>query len=105
MNSDSLCSQAGQYVNPIPARFLALIDCLKIPAQASSSTNVQYWWVIKASVMLAAHRLIGRPSSNNSARVSGNGKALNKREHQISSNNSARVSGNGKTLNKREHQN
>ncbi len=28
----SLCSLAGQNDNPIPARFLALIDCSKIPA-------------------------------------------------------------------------
>jgi hypothetical protein len=27
------CSLAGQYDNPIPIRFLAPIDCLKIPAQ------------------------------------------------------------------------
>ncbi len=32
MNSASLCSLAGRYDNPIPPRFLALIDCLKIPA-------------------------------------------------------------------------
>jgi hypothetical protein len=31
MNSASLCSQAGWYDNPIPTRFLAPIDCLKIP--------------------------------------------------------------------------
>ncbi len=29
--SAMLCSQAGQYDNPIPTRFLAPIDCLKIP--------------------------------------------------------------------------
>ncbi len=34
MNSASLCSVAGRYDNPIPTRFLAPIDCLKIPAQA-----------------------------------------------------------------------
>jgi hypothetical protein len=33
INSASLCSLAGQYDNPIPTRFLAPIDCLKIPAQ------------------------------------------------------------------------
>jgi hypothetical protein len=33
MNSTSLCSLAGLYNNPIPTRFLAPIDCLKIPAQ------------------------------------------------------------------------
>jgi hypothetical protein len=33
MKSDSLCSLAGRYDNPIPPRFLAPIDCLKTPAQ------------------------------------------------------------------------
>ncbi len=33
MNSASLCSLAGRYDNPIPLRFLAPIECLKIPAQ------------------------------------------------------------------------
>ncbi len=32
MNSASLCSLAGRYDNPIPTRFLAPIDCLKISA-------------------------------------------------------------------------
>jgi hypothetical protein len=32
MNSASLCSLGGWYDNPIPTRFLATIDCLKIPA-------------------------------------------------------------------------
>ncbi len=32
MNSASLCSLAGWYDNPIPPRFLAPIDSLKIPA-------------------------------------------------------------------------
>ncbi len=32
MNSVSLCSLAGRYDNPIPPRFLAPIDGLKIPA-------------------------------------------------------------------------
>jgi hypothetical protein len=27
-----MCCLAGRYDNPIPARFLAPIDCLKIPA-------------------------------------------------------------------------
>jgi hypothetical protein len=34
MNSASLWSLAGRYDNPIPTRFLAPIDFLKIPAQA-----------------------------------------------------------------------
>ncbi len=35
MNSASLCSLAGQYDYPIPPRFLAPIDSLKIPALTS----------------------------------------------------------------------
>jgi hypothetical protein len=38
MNSASLCSLAGRYDNPIPPRFLALIDFLKIPAQNTHTT-------------------------------------------------------------------
>jgi hypothetical protein len=34
MNSATLCSLAGRYDNPIPSRFLAPINCSKIPAQA-----------------------------------------------------------------------
>jgi hypothetical protein len=37
MNSASLCSLAGRYDNPIPPRFLAPIDFLKIPAQLVSN--------------------------------------------------------------------
>ncbi len=33
INSASLYGLAGRYENPIPTRFLAPIDCLKIPAQ------------------------------------------------------------------------
>jgi hypothetical protein len=36
INSTSLCSLPGRYDNPIPTRFLAPIDCLKIPAQSHS---------------------------------------------------------------------
>ncbi len=32
ISSASLCGLAGQYDNPIPTRFLAPVDCLKIPA-------------------------------------------------------------------------
>ncbi len=35
MNSASLFSLADRYDNPIPTRFLAPIDCLKILAQAT----------------------------------------------------------------------
>ncbi len=37
INSASLCSLAVRYVNPIPTRFLAPIDCLKIPALSTGS--------------------------------------------------------------------
>ena len=40
VNSASLCSLAGRYDNPIPVRFLAPIDCLKIPAQFSEQVQV-----------------------------------------------------------------
>jgi hypothetical protein len=36
MISTSLCSLAGRYDNPIPPRFLAPVDSLKIPALNSS---------------------------------------------------------------------
>jgi hypothetical protein len=34
-----LCSLTGRYDNPIPTRFLAPIDCLKIPALESVSSQ------------------------------------------------------------------
>jgi hypothetical protein len=34
-NTVRLCSLEVQYNNPIPTRFLAPVDCLKIPAQKS----------------------------------------------------------------------
>jgi hypothetical protein len=37
IDSASLCSPAGQYVNPIPTRSLASIDCSKLPAQIAIS--------------------------------------------------------------------
>jgi hypothetical protein len=36
IDSASLCSPAGRYDNPIPTRFLASIDCSKIPAQVAA---------------------------------------------------------------------
>jgi hypothetical protein len=36
MNSASPCSLAGRYDNPLPPRFLAPIEFLKIPAQYST---------------------------------------------------------------------
>jgi hypothetical protein len=35
IDAAGLCSLAGRYDNPILTRFLAPIDCLKIPAQGS----------------------------------------------------------------------
>ncbi len=37
INSARLCSPAGRYDNPIPTRFLAPTDCLKIPALGDGS--------------------------------------------------------------------
>jgi hypothetical protein len=36
IDSASLCRLAGRYDNPIPVRFLASIDCSKIPALGST---------------------------------------------------------------------
>ena len=38
-DSASLCSLAGRYDNPVPSRFLAPIDCLKIPALTNKIFN------------------------------------------------------------------
>ncbi len=40
-DSASLCSLAGRYDHPTPTRFLAPIDCSKIPALASLSAANQ----------------------------------------------------------------
>ncbi len=40
MNSASLCSLAGRSDSPIPPRFLARIDSLKIPALSSLAEEV-----------------------------------------------------------------
>jgi hypothetical protein len=55
MNSASLCSLAGRYDNPIPIRFLAPIDCLKIPAQKEKDHRcyrytciIQHRWTVPA---------------------------------------------------------
>jgi hypothetical protein len=42
MNSASLCSLAVRYNNPIPPRFMAPIDCLKIPAQATWTGGIGF---------------------------------------------------------------
>ncbi len=43
INSASLCSLAGRYYNPIPPRFLALIDSLKIPPVFLNVYGAQEW--------------------------------------------------------------
>ncbi len=43
INSTSLCSLAGRYDNPFPTRFLAPVDCLKIPAL---TRPWQFWYMI-----------------------------------------------------------
>ncbi len=48
IDSASLCSLAGRNDNPIPSRFLALIDCSKIPAQISVE-NLELW--IKLNIL------------------------------------------------------
>jgi hypothetical protein len=40
-DSASLCSLAGRYDNPIPTRFLAPIDCLKVQALSTETQFVQ----------------------------------------------------------------
>ncbi len=44
MNTASLCGLAGRYDNPFPTRFLAPIDCLKIPAQESMEFCLPELW-------------------------------------------------------------
>jgi hypothetical protein len=39
INSARICILAGRYDNPISTRFLAPIDCLKIPAQVKENKN------------------------------------------------------------------
>jgi hypothetical protein len=50
MNSASLCSLAGRYDNPIPPRFLAPIDSLKIPALSLQLVFCQCGLVLLASL-------------------------------------------------------
>jgi hypothetical protein len=51
MNSASLFSLAGWYDNPIPLRFLAPIDSLKIPALERSGNNLEGTVTEKTSVL------------------------------------------------------
>jgi hypothetical protein len=54
MNSASLSSLAGRYDNPIPTRFLAPIDCLKIPVPVNSLlfTHNASWVQARLSIMI-----------------------------------------------------
>jgi hypothetical protein len=53
MNSGSLCSLAGRYDNPIPPRFLAPIDFLKIPARYDNPIPTRFLGPIDCSEILA----------------------------------------------------
>ncbi len=46
INSASLCCLTGRDDNPIPTRFLAPIDCLKILAQSFVNTVGSLGWVV-----------------------------------------------------------
>jgi hypothetical protein len=46
MNSAILCSLAGRYDNPIPPRFLAPIEFLKIPALVSESDLLAHFRIL-----------------------------------------------------------
>jgi hypothetical protein len=53
MNSASLCSLAGRHDNPIPPRFLAHIDSLKIPAQLTDEEIMkQHTWAYAVYVSI-----------------------------------------------------
>jgi hypothetical protein len=57
IHSASLCSLAGRYNNSIPTRFLAPVDCLKIPAL--------YSILYCMSVLIRCIRIIRRININN----------------------------------------
>ncbi len=51
-NSASLCSLAVLYDNPIPTRFLAPIDCLKIPAHRAGVRRGDVGYRLAASMFI-----------------------------------------------------
>ncbi len=57
INSASLCSLKGRYDNPIPTRFLAPIDCLKIQAQHPLAAAFCKIWLFIAGSQLSLSRL------------------------------------------------
>jgi hypothetical protein len=59
MNSATLCSLAGRYDNPIPPRFLAPIDFLKIPALVSESDLLAHFRILLGmSKLIMAQTLV-----------------------------------------------
>jgi hypothetical protein len=52
MNSASLCSLAGRYDKPVPTRFLAPIDCWKIPA-VNSATGFTFLMISQSIIILS----------------------------------------------------
>ncbi len=65
INSANLCSLAGRYDNPIPPRFLAPIDSLKIPALCYTVYCVTWvgQWLESNSMPLTLHNCL--PGSEN----------------------------------------
>ncbi len=59
ISSASLYNLAGLYDKPISTRFLAPIDCLKIPAQESTAHvwAKEYWMIYRGTGFLATYNL------------------------------------------------
>jgi hypothetical protein len=57
INSASLCSLAGRYDNPLPPRFLAPIDSLKIPALYKRGAGPRDRFSVCLAVMRADSQL------------------------------------------------
>jgi hypothetical protein len=56
-----LCSLAGRYDNPIPTRFLAPIDCSKIPAQYYIPSPLffnPYFFYLRSTVTLTSSKIL-----------------------------------------------
>jgi hypothetical protein len=61
MNSANLCSPAGWYDNPTPTRFLAPIDCLKIPALILQSKKTVPELTMYNSLYLIVNSVVSYP--------------------------------------------
>jgi hypothetical protein len=68
MNFASLCSLAGHYDKPIPTRFLAHIDCLKIPALCSGEEPNAIGRSLNFCYICIKNKVIGSNTSLNSAK-------------------------------------